>query len=120
MRDTSATAAGAGLDQFDVSGQWPLGKGWYGIGRANYSLRESHIIETLAGLEYDAGCWQTRTVIQRVSTATANANYTLFFQLELGGLASIGANPLSTIKREIPGYVNTGRIPDTYKQPYYE
>jgi LPS-assembly protein len=120
MRDTSATAAGAGLDQFDVSGQWPLGKGWYGIGRANYSLRESHIIETLAGLEYDAGCWQTRTVIQRVSTATANANYTLFFQLELGGLASIGANPLSTIKREIPGYVNTGRIPDTYQQPYYE
>ena len=108
------------LDQFDVSAQWPLGKGWYGIGRANYSLRESHIIETLAGLEYDAGCWQTRTVIQRVSTATANANYALFFQIELGGLASIGANPLSVIKRSVPGYVNTGLIPDTYKQPYYE
>ncbi len=83
-------------------------------------LRESQVIETLAGLEYDAGCWQTRTVIQRVSTATANANYALFFQLELGGLASIGANPLSVIKRNIPGYVNTGLIPDTYKQPYYE
>ncbi len=108
------------LDQFDVSGQWPLGKGWYGIGRANYSMRESRIIETLAGLEYDAGCWQTRTVIQRVSTATANANYALFFQLELGGLASIGANPLSVIKRNIPGYVSTGLIPDTYQQPYYE
>jgi LPS-assembly protein len=108
------------LDQFDVSAQWPLGKGWYGIGRANYSLRESHIIETLAGLEYDAGCWQTRTVVQRVSTATANANYAFFFQIELGGLASIGANPLSVIKRSVPGYVNTGLIPDTYKQPYYE
>lgn len=120
LRDSSGLAAGAGLDQFDISGQWPLGKGWYGIGRANYSLRESHIIETLAGLEYDAGCWQTRTVIQRVSTATANANYALFFQLELGGLASIGANPLSVIKRSVPGYVNTGLIPDTYQQPYYE
>ncbi len=108
------------LDQFDVSGQWPLGKGWYGIGRANYSIRESHVIETLAGLEYDAGCWQARSVMQRVSTATADANYALFFQLELGGLASIGANPLSVIKRNIPGYVSSGLIPDTYQQPYYE
>ncbi len=108
------------LDQFDISGQWPLGQGWYGVGRVNYSLRENQLIETLAGIEYDAGCWQTRTVVQRVSTATADANYAFFFQLELGGLASIGANPLSVIKRNIPGYVSTGLIPDTYKQPYYE
>ncbi len=108
------------LNQFDISGQWPMGKGWYGIGRANYSLQENRIIETLAGLEYDAGCWQARTVMQRVSTATADANYALFFQLELGGLASIGANPLTVIKRNIPGYVSTGLIPDTYQQPYYE
>lgn len=108
------------LDQFDISGQWPLGKGWYGIGRANYSLREKHVIETLAGIEYDAGCWQARSVMQRVSTATADANYALFFQLELGGLASIGANPLAVIKRNIPGYVSSGLIPDTYQQPYYE
>jgi LPS-assembly protein len=108
------------VDQFDISGQWPLGKGWYGIGRVNYSLREKRSIESLAGLEYDAGCWQTRTVIQRVSTATSDANYALFFQLELGGLASIGANPMSVIKRNIPGYVSTNRIPDSYQQPYYE
>jgi len=108
------------IDQSDLSAQWPLGKGWYGIGRANYSFRESRIIETIGGLEYDAGCWQARTVIQRVSTATAEANYALFFQLELGGLASIGANPLKVIQRNIPGYVSAGLIPDTYQQPYYE
>ncbi len=108
------------IDQTDISGQWPLGKGWYGIGRANYSLKESRVIETLAGVEYNAGCWQARSVIQRVSTATAEANYALFFQLELGGLASIGANPLAVIKRNIPGYVSSGLIPDTNQQPYYE
>jgi LPS-assembly protein len=108
------------IDQSDLSAQWPLGKGWYGIGRANYSFRENRIIETIGGLEYDAGCWQARTVIQRVSTATAEANYALFFQLELGGLASIGANPLKIIQRNIPGYVSTGLIPDTNQQPYYE
>ena len=108
------------IDQGDVSAQWPLGRGWYGIGRANYSFRESRVIETIGGLEYDAGCWQARAVMQRVSTATANANTALFFQLELGGLASIGSNPLKVIQRNIPGYVSTGLIPETYQQPYYE
>lgn len=119
-RDVAGAVVPTGIDQFDVSGQWPLGQGWYGVGRMNYSLKEKQVIETLAGVEYNAGCWQTRSVIQRVSTATANANYALFFQLELGGLASIGANPLTIIKRNIPGYVSTGLIPDTYQQPYYE
>ncbi|MBC7787991.1 MAG: LPS-assembly protein LptD [Methylophilaceae bacterium] len=119
-RDVSGAVVGTGIDQFDISGQWPLGKGWYGVGRINYSLQDKQFIETLAGLEYDAGCWKTRTVVQRVSTATANANYALFFQLELGGLASIGANPLSVIKRSIPGYATSGLIPDTNQQPYYE
>jgi LPS-assembly protein len=113
-QDTSSTSVSNGINQFDLSGQWPLGQGWYGIGRANYSIEEKHIIETLAGMEYNAGCWQTRTVIQRVTTATANASYALFFQIELGGLASIGTDPLDVIKRSIPGYVSTGLIPDSY------
>ena len=104
------------LEQFDVSGQWPFGHGWYGIGRWNYSLRERKNIEALAGLEYDAGCWQTRTVIQRVSTATADANYALFFQLELGGLASIGSNPLKLLRRDIAGFTTSSELPDAYRQ----
>ena len=102
-------------EQIDVSGQWPLGRGWYGIGRWNYSLREKKNIEALGGLEYDAGCWQTRTVIQRVSTATADANYALFFQLELGGVASIGANPLNILKRDIAGFQSSSEIPEFYR-----
>jgi LPS-assembly protein len=109
-----------GIDQFNISAQWPLKPGWYGIGRFNYSFRESQLIESLAGVEYDAGCWQARGVIQRVTTATAEANYALFFQLELGGLASIGANPLNVIKRSVPGYVSSGLIPDNHQQPYNE
>lgn len=102
------------LEQINVSGQWPLGGGWYGMGRWNYSMYEHQPIEGLAGIEYDAGCWQARTVLQRVSTATANANYAIFFQLELGGLASIGSNPLSLLKRGVPGYAPSGTIPYSY------
>ena len=104
------------IEQFDVSGQWPLSPSWYGVGRYNYSLRDSKPIEAVAGLEYDAGCWQARAVIQRVETATAQANYGLFFQLELGGLASIGSNPLNLLRRDIPGYLSSSEIPNIYRQ----
>jgi LPS-assembly protein len=107
------------LEQINVSGQWPLSRGWYGVGRVNYSVRESNLIESIAGLEYDAGCWQARGVIQRVQTATAEANTGLFFQLELGGLASIGANPLNLLRRDIPGYLSSSQIPNIYRQQNY-
>lgn len=107
------------LEQINVSGQWPLSRGWYGVGRLNYSVRDSRPIESLAGLEYDAGCWQARTVIQRIETATADANFGLFFQLELGGLASIGSNPLNLLRRDIPGYLTSSEIPNIYRQQNY-
>ncbi|MFV1922379.1 MAG: LPS-assembly protein LptD [Methylotenera sp.] len=107
------------LEQINVSGQWPLSQGWYGVGRFNYSIREKTLIESLAGLEYDAGCWQARAVVQRVETATADANYGFFIQLELGGLASIGSNPLNLLRRDIPGYLSSSELPDIYRQQNY-
>ena len=107
------------LEQVNISGQWPLRNGWYGVGRVNYSIRDNNLIESLAGLEYDAGCWQARAVVQRVETATADANYGFFIQLELGGLASIGSNPLNLLRRDIPGYLSSSEIPDIYRQQNY-
>jgi len=108
------------LDQTDLSTQWALGSGWYGIGRLNYSFKENRVIETIGGLEYNAGCWQARAVMQRVTTATANERYAFFFQLELGGLASIGANPMRVIERGVQGYTSSGNITGVDQQPYYE
>jgi len=108
------------LEQINVSSQWPLGRGYYGLGRVNYSIFDGKAVEALAGIEYDAGCWQSRVVMQRVQTATAQANYALFFQLELGGIASIGSNPLQLINRNIPGYKSSGLLPDNYRQEYNE
>lgn len=108
------------LEQINASGQLPLGRGWYGVGRLNYSIRDKTLIESLAGLEYDAGCWQARAVMQRVETATADANYGFFFQLELGGLTSIGSNPLNLLRRDIPGYLSSSELPDIYRQQNYK
>jgi LPS-assembly protein len=92
------------LKQIDVSGQWPLFGGWHGVARYNYSLRDKRVIESIAGLEYDGGCWVSRFVMQRVASAVGQANTSLFIQLELNGFSDIGSNPLSILRRDIRGY----------------
>lgn len=89
----------------EASGQWALGGGFYGVGRASYSLlNPKSLIEGLAGFEYDGGCWVVRLVAQRFATAVGVQNNTIFLQLELNGLASLGSNPLSLLKSNISGY----------------
>ena len=90
--------------QVDVSGQWPIGRGWYLVGRYNYSLQSHKVIESLMGFEYNAGCWVVRTVVQRFVTATGTQANIFFVQLELDGFSRIGSNPLEVLRRNIPGY----------------
>ena len=105
------------LDQVDVSAQWPLGGGWNGVGRYNYSLRENRLVESLGGFEYNAGCWIGRFVMQRFAAATGSSTTAVFVQLELNGFSSIGSNPLETLKRNIPGYRRPGQT-GSNSQPF--
>jgi LPS-assembly protein len=105
-------------EQLDLGWQWPLYAGTreggnsgsacrgtlYGVGRINYSLKDSRITDSLAGLEYDAGCWIGRFVAERVSTGRTEATTRLMLQLELVGLSRLGSNPLAVLKDNIPGY----------------
>jgi LPS-assembly protein len=77
---------------------------WYGVGRINYSMRDSRITDSVLGLEYDAGCWIGRVVAERLSTGRSEATTRLLLQLELVGLSRIGSNPLQVLKDNIPGY----------------
>ena len=77
---------------------------WYGVGRANYSVRERRLTDSLVGFEYDAGCWVGRVVAERLSTGRTAATTRLMVQLELVGLSRLGSSPLQTLKDNIPGY----------------
>ncbi|HEV7914692.1 MAG TPA: LPS-assembly protein LptD, partial [Albitalea sp.] len=77
---------------------------WYGVGRINYSTRDSRITDSIMGLEYDAGCWIGRIVAERLSTGRSEAVTRLLWQLELVGLSRLGSNPLQVLKDNIPGY----------------
>lgn len=108
----TATAVGinpGGFRQIDVSGQWPLYGRWHGVGRMNYSILDRTILESLAGVEYDGGCWAARAVVHSLTTGLDTAGQpvksnAIFFQLELNGLSSIGSNPLDILNRNIYGY----------------
>jgi LPS-assembly protein len=94
-----------GVRQIDLSGQWPLGAGWYGVGRYNYSFLDKQLLEGLAGFEYNAGCWVFRTVVQRLQAATNVTSTALILQIEFNGLGQIGTDQASAfMRRTVPGY----------------
>lgn len=77
---------------------------WYAVGRINYSTLEKRMTDSVAGFEYDAGCWIGRVVAERLSTGRSEATTRLLIQLELVGLSRLGSNPLQVLKDNIPGY----------------
>jgi LPS-assembly protein len=112
------------IRQVDLSGQWPLIGRWYGVGRFNYSLRDSRIIESIGGFEYAADCWMSRIVVQRFALTGSASTTSVFVQLELNGFSQLGSNPLEALKRNVPGYqrinaaspdANPGRPFDFYR-----
>jgi LPS-assembly protein len=92
------------IKQIDLSAQWPLVGRWYGVGRFNYSLADSRIVEGIGGLEYGADCWTSRIIVQRFALTAGTSSSSVFLQLELNGFSRLGSNPLEALKRNIPGY----------------
>ncbi|NMM76054.1 LPS biosynthesis protein [Acidovorax sp. SRB_24] len=122
QRATSTQLVGS--EQIDVGWQWPIndlwgdkgqdlgaGRGqgggrWYSVGRLNYSLPDRKLVDAVVGFEYDGCCWIGRVVLQRLQSSLVSANTRLLFQLEFVGFSrlSLGANPLTSLKQNIPRY----------------
>ncbi|TAG00033.1 MAG: LPS-assembly protein LptD [Betaproteobacteria bacterium] len=104
IRELATQSGSVRVRQVDASLQWPIYRNLYGIGRVNFSLADRRLTEGVIGLEYDGCCYVVRAVAQRIATSTTTATTAYFLQLELIGLARVGANPLDILKRNIPGY----------------
>jgi len=108
----------AAIKQLDLSTQWPLQPGWYGVGRYNYSLLDKRLLEGLAGIEYNAGCWVFRAVLQRVQAATRVTSTAFVLQLELNGVGQLGTGEaVDLLKRSVPGYSATNPGDQTLAPP---
>ena len=109
-------------EQIDVAWQWPLndlwgdkgqnlgagmgeGEGhWYSVGRLNFSLQDRKLVDAVVGLEYDAGCWLGRVVMERLQSSSSSANKRILFQLEFVGFTRLGSNALQSLRANIPRY----------------
>jgi LPS-assembly protein len=109
-------------EQVDIGWQWPLndlwgdkgvnlgpGRGegegrWYSVGRLNYSVKDRRVVDSIVGLEYDAGCWLGRIVVERLQSGTSTSNKRILFQLEFVGFTRIGSSALQTLRDNIPRY----------------
>jgi LPS-assembly protein len=111
-------------EQVDMSWQWPINDLWgdkgtelgygrgqgegryYAVGRMNYSMNESRLVDTVLGVEYDAGCWLSRVVLERTSTSATSVNERIMFQLEFVGFTKLGISPQRTLTSNISRYQN--------------
>ena len=111
------------IKQVDLAGQWPVRPGWYAIGRFNYSLQDRRLLEGIAGLEYNAGCWVFRAAVQRLQAAAQTTSSGIFFMLEFNGVGSLGSDEILTmLKRSVPGYAITNptdprMVPPSVQRP---
>jgi LPS-assembly protein len=75
------------------------------VGRYNYSIQDKQLLEGLAGIEYNAGCWVLRAVALRVQAAANVVNTAFVFQLEFNGIGTIGTDEaVDILRRNVPGY----------------
>ena len=116
-----------GSKSLDIGWQWPLndlagrrselgttrrngaggscgGGAWYSVGRLNYDLRGSQLTEGLLGVEYDAGCWIGRVVVEKLNNSITTSTKRILFQIEFVGLSRLGSNPIAALRNNIPRY----------------
>ena len=111
-------------EQLDIGWQWPINDlwgdrrtqptpeagRWFSVGRLNYGLRERKLVDAVVGLEYESCCWIGRVVLERLQRGLNESNTRILLQLEFSGFSrlSLGANPLASLKQNVPRYQMLG------------
>ena len=109
-------------ESIDVGWQWPVNDLWgdrgqdlgagrgqgpgriYSVGRLNYSLMDSKIVDAVTGFEYEGDCWVGRVVLERLQSSNTSATKRILFQIEFFGFSRVGSSPLTTLKQNVPRY----------------
>ena len=67
---------------------------------------ERRLVDAVVGFEYDSCCWIGRVVLERLQSGQTQTSTRLLLQLEFVGFTrlSLGSNPLSSLKQNIPRY----------------
>lgn len=103
----------APLHQVSFSYAWPFNERWSSLGAFGYNISKGYDMMSFLGVQYDNCCWAVRLMGGRTfQNLTSNAqpqyNNSVYLQVQLKGLGSVGnSDPGTTIRTFIPGYVDT-------------
>ena len=82
------------IEQMDVSALWRFNPQWKAVWRWYYSLLDNKKLENTYGFEYESCCWAIRLVrrdyISDFEAQEQTRNESIWIQLELKGIASVG------------------------------
>jgi LPS-assembly protein len=93
------------LEQASASLGWPLTRQWSFVGSVDYSLRDETTLDQMAGLQYESCCWAVRMAYSRqISNRDGSKDTAFMLQLDLKGLAGLGADARKRFERDILGY----------------
>lgn len=102
-----------GVDQVDLSTQYPLSLRWQLLARWNVDLQEQKTLEQITGLQYDSCCWQTTFAYHRwvrssdLFTEAAENDYAFLVQFYFKGLGQVGSKLNDLLENSIAGYSQT-------------
>jgi LPS-assembly protein len=99
------------LDQYEISGQWPITRNWYGVARYNYDFISGQVLNRLAGVEYDADCWVARVVQRRFQNTSSMTTSEIYMQIDFKGFSGWGSNPINLVRFNVPGYEPINSLP---------
>ncbi len=99
----------APINQILVSGEWPLTRRLYAVGRFNYDLAGHNVVDGLLGFQYDADCWTVGFGVQRYANGANNVGQptrstNFMMQLTLKGLTSVDNGLVSAFQAGVQGY----------------
>lgn len=103
------------LNQVSASYAWPYNDKWSSFGAYSYNISKEFSMMGLFGIQYDSCCWGARAIGGRTfqslpTQATPKYVNSVFFQIFLKGLGSVGtSDPTSVLRTYLPGYIDTFR-----------
>ena len=93
------------LEQADLSFLYPINPSWSLVGRYYYSIKDSQLLEGIAGVQWESCCIAVRLVDRRyLRHRGEQLDNAIQLEIELKGLGSAGPDTEGRLRRAILGY----------------
>ncbi|MBT8423118.1 MAG: LPS assembly protein LptD, partial [Gammaproteobacteria bacterium] len=90
------------LEQTDFSFSYPFGTEWNVIGRYNWSVPDSKVLDRVLGVEYSGCCWGVSLLSRRtIVRSTGEVDSSLALQFSLKGFSNFGSGTAQYLQRDI-------------------